>query len=186
MLARGAAETELMKPDPGVSAKPAPKHDWKLTHVRFTRSMDSNTKAEFKKTTFFGENGGVEVFHFPTLDIDSVMDPDRPPENGVYLRCGQLIVEGKQDAGRTTQIMIGQHNVYFRTDKYAGYADIIKYVENTDTVILEATNGKQVRLYEVVPGKNELRQSNIRSSKVLYNRKTGKIDTEGVKSIQTN
>ncbi len=188
LLAKGAADQGLAPQPASVVAKPAPaKLEWKLTHIKFSESMDSNTKNNLKKTTFYGLNGGVEVCHFPTIDIDANMDPDRPPENGLYLRSDTLVVEGKQTADRTTQIMIAERNVTFRTDKYLGYADIVKYDEANDLVIFEATNGNKVRMYEVGP--SNMGKSNpvsLNSTKVLYNRKTGKIDTEGVRSIRTN
>lgn len=182
MLAKGAADQGFMQPPPGVNAKPAPAKEWKLTHVNFSDSMYTNSKANLKKTTFYGSSNGVEVFHFATTDIDAKMDPDRPPENGLYLRCEMLTIEGKEEAGRTTQTMIGERNVHFRTDKYFGSADIVKYVENSDVVILEANPGNQVRLHDQTNKQPVV----FNSSKVLYNRRTGKIDTEGVKSIRTN
>ncbi|MBI1830018.1 MAG: hypothetical protein HYR84_01045, partial [Planctomycetes bacterium] len=157
------------------------KLEWKLTHVRFAHSMNSTPRPDGRKTTFFGENGGVEVFHFPTVRIEATMNPDQPPEGGLYLRCDDLVVEAKQAGDRTTHIMIANRNVYFRTDKHLGYADIMKYDEANDLVILEGLNGNPVRMYEVTA--QGVVPASVRSSKVLYHRKTGQIDTDGVKSI---
>jgi len=143
--------------------------------------MTANTNANTKKATFYGASSGVEVFHFPTIDIDANMDPDRPPKDGLYLRCEVLEVEGKQTADRTTHTMIARRNVYFRTDKYLGHADIVKYDESTDIVIFEGLNGNNVRLYKMVDGRP--RPDPVKTSKVLYNRKTGQIESDGVKSI---
>jgi hypothetical protein len=183
LLAKGSAEQTFV-PAPGTpqpKAGPA-KLEWKLTHVKFTQQMTSNTKANNKKATFYGSNSGVEVFHFPTLNIDDNMDPDRPKKDCIHLRCDVLEVEGKQTGDRTTQTMIAKTNVYFRTDKHLGYADILKYDENTDIVIFESLNGNPVRLYKMDAAGRPVPES-VHSRKVLYNRKTGQIDTEGVKSI---
>ncbi|MBM3994753.1 MAG: hypothetical protein FJ303_11455 [Planctomycetes bacterium] len=183
LLAKGSPDQNFAPAgQPGVVQKPPPsKLEWKLTHVRFGHSMNSIPRPDGRKTTFFGENAGVEVFHFSTVNIDAAMNPDQPPEGGLYLRCDDLVLEGKQNADRTTHIMIATRNVYFRTDKHVGYADIMKFDEVNDRVILEGVNGNPVRLYEV--NGDRLVPASIKSSKVLYNRRTGQIDTEGVKSI---
>ena len=79
--------------------------------------------------------------------------------------------------------MKAQVNCEFRTDKYLGYADTVTYNEETDIVIMEAKDGNQVRLYEFQPGNQPPRPTNIQSSKVLYNRKTGTVESAGVRSI---
>ncbi len=153
---------------------------WKLTRIQFRDRAFSNTKAATRNATFFGDNGGVEVFHFPSIDINAKLDPDNPSKDSLYLRCGILKVDGEQNLDRVSQTMIAQQNVFFRTDKYLGTADILKYDEKNDIIILEGLNGNVVRLFQMVDGQ----QSTVATStKVLYNRKTGKIDTEGVRSI---
>jgi hypothetical protein len=77
--------------------------------------------------------------------------------------------------------MIARTNVYFRSDQYLGYADILKYDESTDIVIFEGLNGNNVRLYKMVDGRPV--PDTVNSAKVLYNRRTGQIDSAGVKSI---
>jgi hypothetical protein len=181
ILAKGGADQGFGPPQAAVQ-KPAPaKMEWKLTHVKFVDKMISKTKDNSRKATFLGLNSGVEVFHFPTIDIDANMDPDHPPKDGLYLRCEELEVEAKQTADRTTQTMIARRNVYFRTDQYLGYADIVKYDDASNIVIFEGLNGNNVRLYKMVDGRP--RPDSVKTSKVLYNRKTGQIESDGVKSI---
>jgi hypothetical protein len=181
LLAKGSADQGFAPPQ-GAALKPTPaKLEWKLTHVKFSDSMTANTNANTKKATFYGASSGVEVFHFPTIDIDANMDPDRPPKDGLYLRCEVLEVEGKQTADRTTHTMIARRNVYFRTDKYLGHADIVKYDESTDIVIFEGLNGNKVQLYKMINDRPVA--ESVTTTKVLYNRKTGQIHTHGVQSI---
>ena len=54
------------------------------------------TQGNNKSATFYGDNQGVEVFHFPTTDIKAAMNADRPLLDSFYLRCGMLQVEGRQ------------------------------------------------------------------------------------------
>jgi hypothetical protein len=192
-LAKGGGEPTLGPQQPGVNTQPkakaktdADKDQWMLTHVKFPARMfystDEQTKT--KKATFWANPGSfVDVYHFPTTDINAAMDPDHPPKDGLYLRCENLVLRGEEHAERTTQIMIARQNVYFRTDIYLGYADVVKYDENTDMVTMECFNGNFVRLYKFDEQGRRIEQA-IRSARVLYNRKTGEVITTGVKSIE--
>ena len=184
-LGRGSANVGGPPQPIGLDNKPAPtKQEWKLTHVKFRdRMWAPKTQGNNKSATFYGMNQGVEVFHFPTRDINATMNADRPPPDSLYLRCGMLQVEGRQQGDRTTQFMKAQVNCVFRTDKYFGEADIITYNEETDIMVLEAKEGNRVRLYEFMPGNQPPRPMSINSSKVLYNRKAGTIESAGVRSI---
>ena len=121
LLAKGSADQNFGPPPGGVQQKAGPaKQEWKLTHVKFSQQMTSNTKANTKKATFYGSNSGVEVFHFPTLNIDDNMDPDRPKKDSIHLRCDVLEVEGKQAGERTTQTMIAKSSaIIIRDDAFA-------------------------------------------------------------------
>ena len=181
LLAKGNSELNV-GPAPADPKAPPAKMEWKLTHVKFRDRMFSNIKASTKNATFYGYNSGVEVFHFATTDINAKMDADRPAKDQLYLRCGVLHVEGRQDNDRTTQYMVAQQNCEFRTDKYLGYADIIRYNEATEVVTFEGVNGNLVRLYDVSQG-GQPRPASVNTSRVLYNRRTGALDSAGVKSI---
>ena len=106
------------------------------------------------------------------------MNPNQPPKDGLYMQCDYLEVTGQQHGQKTTQMMRAEGpNVRFKTDQYDGTANIITYNEHTDVITLEATNGNTVMLY-----KSGQRQA-VNATKVLYNRKTGTVDSVEVKSI---
>ena len=155
--------------------KAAAQSVWKLTHVKFRDAMHTTTGDDFKKAVFYGSNEGVEVCHFPTIYITAKMDPDHPPKDGLYLRCNILEVEAKQIGDRTSQTMVGKGSVTFKTDLYYGRADTLKYDEKEDKLILEGS----VNFYRIETGHAEA----VNAQKVLYNRKTGKVDIDGIKSI---
>jgi hypothetical protein len=178
LLAKGSGDMALA---PAPQGNAQPKSEWKLTHVKFRESMVAKTKGVVKTATFYGSNSGIEVFHFPTTVIEQQMDADRPPKDGLYLRCEILELDAKQEKDRTVHTMIAKTNVFFRTDQYLGYADLVKFDEASDIVIFESLNGNHVRLYQFVNGQPQPGAFN--SSKVLYNRRTGSINTEGVKGI---
>ena len=181
-LALGGSDTALAPAPAGAPAKADPKQAvWKQTRVDFRDRMFSNTKANTKNAKFYGDNSGVDVYHFPTTDINEVMNANKPPKDGFYLQCDVLTVEGRQNGNKTTQYMVAEGaNVFFKTDMYVGNANIVTYNESTDIIIFEATNGNVVRLSKIVNGKVE---NTVVNTKVLYNRKTGELKSEGVKSI---
>jgi len=113
--------------------------------------------------------------------IEQKMDPDNPPKDGLYMRCEMLQVKAEKLADRTIHTMIGRRNVYFRTEQFLGYADVVKYDETNDKVIFEGLNGNPVRLYKLTNDRTQIPA--FTGTRVLYNRKTGTLDTEGVKSI---
>ncbi len=187
-LSQGTDEPTFGSPQPGAQPKSKSNADgkgqWTLTDVRFPAHMFYCTDEKIKKATFWADAGTfVEVFHFPTIHITDKMDPDHPPKDGLYLRSENLVVRGEEHGDRTTQIMIARQNVYFRTDTYTGYCDVLKYDENADMVTMECSQGKLVQLYKLDATTGRPTGSDVRSAKVLYNRKTGEITTTGVKSI---
>ena len=159
-------------------AAPNAKPEWKLTRIDFMMRMGSRTEGKNKIATFYGD---VEVQYFPSIDIQAVMNINSPPKDGLYLRCGILTVESRENEAKTTQNLIAQQDVYFRTEQYVGNADVVKYDERTDTVIFEGTNGNTVRMSQIIDGRPQ--QMNFNSAKVLYNRKTGKMESDGVRSL---
>jgi hypothetical protein len=178
-LAPGSSEIAFGAPAAPMDV-PA-KKEWKLTHVKFRDGMNYKTIDNVKTATFFGLNSGVEVHHFPTTKIGDAMNADRPPKDGLYLRCDTLTVESTQLKERVAQTMIAHTNVMFKTDKYLGYADTVKFDDATDMVIMESKNGNPVRLFQITPNGNQ--PASVNSGKVLYNRRTGEIRSDNVKSI---
>lgn len=188
-LAQGGSEGTLGPQGQKGPAQPKEKSatgkgQWMLTHVKYPSRMFYNQEDKIKKATFWADPGTfVEVYHFPTTDINATMDPDHPPKDGLYLRCENLVVRGEEHGERTTQVMVARQNVYFHTDVYTGYADVMKFDENTDMVTLECSGGNFVRLYKMDENGNREPVA-FRSERVLYNRKSGEIVTTGVKSIE--
>ncbi len=178
LLAKGSGEIGPA-PMPGAKDAAPKKMEWKLTNVKFRYNMLADQKPDVKTASFYGDNSGVEVFHFPTIDINAKMNADRPPKDGLYLRCEMLTVEERRVGDRVSQTMIAKQNVIFKTDQYFGRADVMKFDESKDIVILEGLNGNTVQLTKL----SDNQPAVVNSTKVLYNRRTGEIRSEGVKSL---
>jgi hypothetical protein len=143
----------------------------KLTRIEFVGMMYSNNKSVIKNAKFFQD---VHVYHFPADSLDAVMNPDNPPKDGFYLRCELLSVAARQVGNKRSQIMVAEDRVFFRTEEFYGYADVVKYNEESEMIIFEATKSPHVIIYKqtVKGGKAQP----VTGKKILYNRRTGEID----------
>ena len=176
-LAPAAGDSPLQAPRP---TTPGTKTDQqlKLTRILFEGRMFSNNKDNSRNAKFYNN---VEVFHFPSEDPDAQMNPDSPPKDGFYMRCNILNVFTRQIDGKSSQMMMAQQKVFFRTQEFFGNADVVKYDESQEQVIFEGSEGNPATLYQKRPGEAQLRE--IKGSKILYNRKTGVFQLEGGKVI---
>src|SRR5262249_55484143 len=116
-------------------SQPAPEEqELKLTRVQYgSRMMADNVN---KTVTFFDE---VEVVHLPTNDIDLAIDVDNLPAGGMHLMCETLKVRSERDStGKTLQTMEAQKRVRIFAEDFSGRADVMKFDEAKDQLILEA------------------------------------------------
>jgi hypothetical protein len=152
--------------------------------VDFNDGMVSVKRGDTRNATFHGRGSGVVVYYFPTTEILANMDVNHPPKDGIYMQCDFLQVTAQEVDGKTIHQMVAKgDNVYFKTDKYVGTANMITFNENTDIIIFEATPGNLVRMNEVL-SVNTTRPMNANSRRVLYNRKTGTMTVDDSQSIQ--
>jgi lipopolysaccharide export system protein LptA len=143
----------------------------KLTTIHFRDRMHSLNNPASKTAKFYGN---IHVFHFPSESWDATMDPDRPPKNGFYMHCDRLTVATRPEGNRTQQLMVAEQKVFFRTDEFYGYCDVLKFDEAQDNIIFEAVEGNLVRLFKrLTPGSTG---DEVTGKKVLYNRRTGRFN----------
>jgi hypothetical protein len=181
-LGAGSASEPMARPQesaaPGKAANPPANKEMHMTRIDFvTRMFSSNENKSVRISKFYDS---VEVYHFPADQPSMQMDPDRPPRNGFYMRCELLTVYTRKLAdGKTRQIMEGKKKVFFRTQECFGHADVVKYNEGQEQVILE---GNPAVLYKQRPN---LPPQELRGNKILYNRRTGAITVDGIEQIQS-
>jgi RNA polymerase sigma factor (sigma-70 family) len=153
-------------------------HAMKMTRVLFDGRMFSNSKDNTRNSKFY-EN--VQVFHFPTEDENTQMNPDSPPKDGFYIKCNILNVFTRQSDNKSNQLMKAEGNVFFRSQEFFGTAAVVKYDEGQDQVIFEGTPDNPAVLYRKAPARAEPQE--IKGVKILHNRKTGVFHLTGVKVI---
>jgi hypothetical protein len=184
VVQKGAVDSGMAPPasKPARSSKSAPakpQEEMKLTRVEYTGTMVTTTLTNGRKAVFLDN---VEVVNVPSTNPDLVVDKDRIPQRGMYLRCGRLDVFSLTGAnGKTNQIMWATTNVAVYTPEFMARSHTLKFEEAKDQVVLEGQSGGLVTLYKYVgPGKPP---QEIRGTKIVYDRRTGAYWGEGLRVI---
>ena len=164
-----------------------------FTRIRFAGHMTSYLTAigNGRKTTFRGQ---VRVFYEPGSDPDAA-DPTTPSKGSLFMTCEKLDVtsrkvkerDGDKIVEKTYQEMLadgGARLVNFQTDEFTGNAKTVKFDEQTDIIIFEGSGGVPATIYRLpkVQGGNP---QTLQGQKILYNRKTGDFQCDGVTVISS-
>jgi len=164
----------------GPQTQGGPKGDeqHELTQVSFQSRMTANNKRGM--ATFYDR---VIVIKVPTEDPDLKIEEDRPPKESMYLSCERLeVYNHKLPDGTSKQEMRAYKKVVIEGEKYSGRADIVKYDESKEQIILEGVDGNTAELYkEDVRGQE---RSHIIGEKIVYYRDTGLYRVENARSIE--
>jgi lipopolysaccharide export system protein LptA len=149
----------------------------KLTSVSYQGKMIANNKIGM--ATFYDR---VIVIDVPSEDPDLKIDENRPPKQSMYISCEKLeVLRHKLPDGSSNQEMRAYKKVVIEGEQYSGKADIVKYDQSKEQIILEGTAGNFARLYkEEVKGQEP---RTIIGRKITYWRDTGKFHVEDVKEI---
>jgi hypothetical protein len=176
-VALGPPELALPQPGPKPPVPGPFKQVMKLTRIDFEGRMYATNKANSRHAKFFD---GVEVYHQPGDDPDVHVNPNQPPKDGFYLRCGLLEVATHEINKSASSVMVASSNVFFRTREFFGNADVVKYDQGLDQIIFE---GRPTTLFKLgAPGD---RPGRISGSKILYNRKNGTFQIDGGQMISS-
>lgn len=152
-----------------------------LTRVDFGGRLYSTRKDKVRIAKFYDD---VKVFHLPADDLNVKLNPDKLPHGGMYLECDLLTVCSWPSAdGKTHQYLQADKNVRFRSEKFYGFAEKVKYDQQTDQIVFEGSGTNMVTLYEYQgPGQQP---KTTRTRLITYNRRTGNFSTDGLQMIQT-
>jgi hypothetical protein len=152
-----------------------------LTRVDFGGRLFTTRKDKVRIAKFYDD---VKVFHLPADDLNVKLNPDKLPPGGMYLECDLLTVCSWPSAdGKTHQYLQADKNVRFRSEKFYGFAEKVKYDQQTDQIVFEGSGTNMVTLYEYQgPGQQA---KTTRTRLITYNRRTGNFTTDGLQMIQT-
>jgi lipopolysaccharide export system protein LptA len=165
-------------PKPPVNAATTSNAPTELTVITFDGKMVGNNKRG--SATFYDR---VSMLNFPTEDPDFKLRPGRLPPGHVYLTCEQLeVLNRKLNDNTSVKEMRAYRNVSIEGPEYSGHADILKYDESKEQIILEGSQGSPAILYrERVKGATP---DVIRGRVITYSRNTGLYHVEDAVDIK--
>jgi lipopolysaccharide export system protein LptA len=168
----GPSPTPTPPPARQPSARP-PEEELKLTRVQYLTRMFANNTT---RTAIFYD--GVELVHLPSNDPDVAIDLDKLPEGALYLRCDQLKVYSRQEPNaKGMQQMEARGHAMVQSREFSGRADIVKYDESKELVVLEANEGNLATL--VRQKAKGAPQEEVKGKKIYYWRRTNDFKIEG-------
>jgi hypothetical protein len=149
----------------------------KVTLVSYEGSMYANKKQGIAR--FYDK---VVVIDVPTDDPNLPIDVNHLPPGYLYMSCEKLEVKKtKLPDGRSYQEMRAFNRVAIETQEFSGNADVVKYDESKEQVILEGSNGNLAVLK-----RQKVRGTEgdvVRARKITYLRLTGEYQVEDAGSI---
>jgi lipopolysaccharide export system protein LptA len=168
----GSSPTPTPAPARQPNGKP-PEEELKLTRVQYLTRMFANNTT---RTAIFYD--GVELVHLPSNDPDVAIDLDKLPEGALYLRCDQLKVYSRQEPNaKGMQQMEARGHAMVQSREFSGRADIVKYDESKELVVLEANEGNLATL--VRQKAKGAPQEEVKGKKIYYWRRTNDFKIEG-------
>src|SRR5262249_45656377 len=146
----------------------------------------------------------VRVLHVPwSSDPRQVRAPadvgallSRMPPGGLYMECRQQLniyspddgpgAAPRPEGGAGRHVMTGTGDVYVKAADaqgriFWGTAEVVHYDEEKDQVIFDGKGGL-AELYQVERRGDQPKKT--RAKKIIYSRKDGKVDVDGVTEIQ--
>lgn len=167
------------RPGPRPTAEPGAE-EMKVTRIQYFGHMFANNNT---RTAIFRDK--VEVVHLPGSDPNISVNVDNLPAGAMYLRCNQLKVYSRREAGgKSNQEMEAHGKASVEAQEFRGRADIIKYDESKDLVVFEATEGNQATLYRIV--RRGAPPEEIKAKKIFYWRHNNTFKIDGGSSIKAN
>ena len=160
------------------------KQELHLTRIEFQGWMFWEKKEDGSHRMTFNEN--VEVFHLPTNNPNIKLDRYKLPVDTMYMKCDRLIVNSIPLAdGKKQQYLDASGGVIFRTKDFDISASVARYDQKQEQLVFEGAAGNPAIFSRSDGGPGNPRQD-LTARKIIYNRRTGRINLDGVKSLVIN
>jgi hypothetical protein len=173
-----APASDPLKPAP--SQKPGDA-EMKLTRINFEGHMQAN-----KNTNTVVFSIGVNLVHLPAEHPDLKIDEDNLPPGGFAMTCGRLTATTRKiDAKTTSQEFEATTRVQLRAKSFRATADLVKYDESKDLLILEGINGNPAVLYRQKGGPGSPLEP-VKAKKIWFWQKENRASFDGTETIQVN
>jgi len=114
--------------------------------------------------------------HDAIINLDTILATDLP-EGAIFIRCKNLHILDHPTQGQSNKQMEGHGQVSVQGRDFDASSQSIYYDQFKEQIILEGTDSVPAVLRkETRPGAE---RSKVEGRKIIYNRKTGKIDVQG-------
>jgi hypothetical protein len=156
----------------------------KLTRIQFGGHMQANKASG---VVIFTER--IQLSHVPGATPDAVIDPDKLPVGGLWLACNKLkAVSRRIDEKTVAQEFEATDRVRIlgrlASGEFSGTADLVKYVESKDLLILEGQNGNYATLTrQVAPGRPK---EPVQAKRIWYWRSLNQVKLDETNQIQVS
>jgi lipopolysaccharide export system protein LptA len=163
---------------PTTASKGKEEGEPELIVITYQNRMWVNNKEEIAR--FFDK---VALIKVPSNDPYLQLDPNHPPLGYLYLTCERLeVLKSKLPDGKTYQEMRAFGKVSIEAQEFSGSADVVKYDESKEQVILEGSPGNDAVLYKqkVQGGERET----VRATKIFYWRSNGTYSVENGRELR--
>ncbi|HLJ93273.1 MAG TPA: hypothetical protein VKU02_08795, partial [Gemmataceae bacterium] len=125
----------------------------------------------------------VVVVQVPTEDPGFRIEESHLPPGYLYMSCEKLeVLKHKRPDGKTYQEMHASKRVAIETQEFSGSADVVKYDESKEQVILEGSDGNLAVLQQ-----RKIRGAEpptLRGMKIIYWRATGEYEIDDARGLQ--
>ncbi len=151
-----------------------------LDQVTFQGAMIANNKTGI--ATFYDH---VILIDVPTDDPDMKVPEDKPPKGSFRLSCEKLeVLRRKLENGTINQEMRAYRRVNLEGEEYSGHADVVKYDQSKELIILEGSEGNFAVLYKQTAKGREW--DTIVGKRIMYWRLTGQSRVDYGRSIDVH
>ena len=165
---------------PPAPAQPGKKEEKELTLTRIEYQLHFDAHDRLlgnDKARMAVFNGDVDLFNLPTDTLDQAIDPNKLSPGAMHLHCEKLhVLSQRLPGGGTTQQMEAYKKVTVESQEFWGRADVVKYDEAKQLVILEAAQNGVATIHRTVVQAGE--SSTLKGEKIKYFRKTNVVEVD--------
>ena len=169
---------------PPVSGQPTAGPELKYTRIMYDDHMQATRAVGNKSADVVAFSGGVLLVHLPGDDPDVAVDPDRPPPGALVVSCAELkALHQKRENHQTDQQFDASGNVRVRGQGFHALADVLKFDESEDRLILQG-QGKPAWLWRQARPGGQFEP--VRAKKIWYWIKANNVrfdDTEAINVV---
>jgi hypothetical protein len=171
-------------PDKTAPENKLPETEMKLTRITYFGDLHGVNKVHGNNSTRVVTISGfpIDLVYLPAEDPDVPIDLDNLPPRSFWMRCGRLKASNtKLDNKTAAQEFEASNQVVIKAQEFYAHADIAKYDESKDLLILEGKGTNEAVLWQQPRVGGAWKQ--VRGTQIWYWRKNGTFKVVGINQI---